>query len=97
MATLEGTGTSGKQVDVSLEKDGKRVAVEISVTTRAEHEVENIRNDLEGGYAEVICLFASSTVLEQMQACLQSNDASYEHVRCGSVKDYASMMRALPS
>ena len=53
MATIEGSGINGKQVDISLEKDGRRTAVEISMTTRAQHEVENIRSDLEGGHSNV--------------------------------------------
>jgi hypothetical protein len=86
-ATIEGSGTNGKQVDISLEKDGKRVAVEISVTTRAAHELENIRRDLNGGYTNVICLFASPAALEATQCLLkdQVNARVYGGVCCGIV------------
>jgi hypothetical protein len=43
-------------VDVSLEKDGKRIACEISVTTNGEQELGNIQKCLASGYDRVILL-----------------------------------------
>jgi hypothetical protein len=44
----------GGLVDVSLEKDERRIAVEISVTTTAEWELHNVRKCLEAGYDTVV-------------------------------------------
>lgn len=54
-ATIEKTiPGGGGYVDVALEKEGRRVAVEISVTTSVEHELKNARKCLEAGYGLVI-------------------------------------------
>jgi len=94
-ATIEGSGTNGKQVDISLEKGGKQVAVEISVTTRAQHEFENIRSDINGGYTNIVCLFVSPTALEAVEELLAAQAITMVHTRvcCGLVKDYASLLR----
>jgi F0F1-type ATP synthase delta subunit len=49
---LGGTGI----VDVSLEKEGEKIACEITVTTSPEHEMENIQKCLAAGYETVIVL-----------------------------------------
>ena len=48
--TPDGNG----RVDVSLERNGKRIACEVSVTTGDEWEVHNIEKCLAAGYDEVI-------------------------------------------
>jgi excisionase family DNA binding protein len=45
-----------ESVDVGLKKDDVRVAIEVSATTRAEQEVQNIRKCLEAGYDYIICV-----------------------------------------
>lgn len=52
-AVIEGRAGPG-QADVALEREGKRVAVEISVTTDPEHEIENLKKCLAAGFASVI-------------------------------------------
>jgi hypothetical protein len=48
------TPNGGGLVDVSLERDGMRIAVEISVTTTAEWELHNVRKCLGAGYDRVV-------------------------------------------
>jgi excisionase family DNA binding protein len=45
---------SFESVDVGLRKNDLRVAIEISSTTKAEHEMQNIRKCLEAGYDYVV-------------------------------------------
>jgi len=57
--TPDGNG----QVDVLLEKDGRTIAVEISVSTSAEWELHNIRKCLAANYGQVfVCTKSSSKV-----------------------------------
>jgi len=45
-----------ESVDVELRKDDIRVAVEISSTTKAEHEIQNIKKCLEAGYDYILAV-----------------------------------------
>ncbi len=42
------------RVDVGLEKDGEKIACEISITTTPEHEFKNIEKCLKAGYNKVL-------------------------------------------
>ncbi len=54
-AMIEEVTPDGKgRVDVSLEREGKRIAVEVSVTTEKEWEVHNTEKCLAAGYDDVI-------------------------------------------
>ncbi len=96
---IEGFGTNGKLVDVALEKDGQRVAIEISVTTRAEHEFENIRGAITGGFGTVITLCVSPTTRDKLDALLHEHDqsSSQTHIRTGLIKDFAAIMKEVLS
>jgi len=60
-ATIEAPLPDGSgQVDVLLSRDGLQVAVEVSVTTPVEWEVENARKCLRAGYARVALVLAKS-------------------------------------
>jgi len=48
---------NGGAVDVHLEKDGKILAVEVSVTSTSDREIANISKCLDEGYDKVFCLF----------------------------------------
>lgn len=41
------------RIDVTLHRDSLAIAIEVSVTTGADHEVENVRKCLAGGYSHV--------------------------------------------
>jgi Type IV secretion-system coupling protein DNA-binding domain/TraM recognition site of TraD and TraG len=54
-AIIEEPTPDGKgRVDIGLERDGKKIAVEISVTTNAEQELHNIEKCLGAGYESVV-------------------------------------------
>lgn len=58
-------GGSG-QVDIGLEKDGKIIACEVSVTTSETHEMKNIEKCLETGYEQVILCSPKKTTLNRV-------------------------------
>jgi hypothetical protein len=66
-ATIEETTPDGQgRVDVSLEKNGKRIACEIGVTTTKEWEVHNIEKCLAAGYEIVIAVPVDTKAQEVM-------------------------------
>ena len=73
IAKTEELTPDGKgRVDVSLERNGKRIAVEISVTTGDEWEVHNVEKCLTAGYDEVIICSNDLKNLQKIKAQLES-------------------------
>lgn len=71
-AAIEEPVPGGKEtVDVGLEKDGSRVAVEISITTKAEHELSNVRKCLQAGYSQIITLFFDEAKLAEFKTLIE--------------------------
>lgn len=69
IATLEmPIPDSAGQVDVVLQKDGKRIAIEICNTTDADWEAHNIQKCLEADYQEVISVSGDIKQLEKIKA-----------------------------
>ena len=66
--TPDGNG----RVDVSLERNGKRIAVEVSVTTTDTWETHNVEKCLSAGYDEVIICSNDAKNLSKIQAQLES-------------------------
>lgn len=64
---LDGAGS----VDVALERDGWRLACEISVTTSVEHEVGNVEKCLRAGFDEVACVSLKRPHLEKLERVLK--------------------------
>lgn len=58
-------GGIGK-VDVVLEKDGRAIACEISISTDAEHEVGNIQKCIAGGFERVILVSTDKRMLSNV-------------------------------
>ena len=56
-----------KSVDLHLEKDGKKTAVEISITTDTVKELANIQKCLDAGYDQIIVLCADNQTLENLK------------------------------
>lgn len=63
-SVLDGTG----RVDVSLERDEKKIACEIAVTTTYEHEVANIEKCLAAGYETVVMCSPEKNNLEKIKS-----------------------------
>ena len=58
---------TGESVDIGLEKDEVRVAVEVSVSTDAENEIGNIKKCLAAGYDYVICAVSDEKTLNNLK------------------------------
>ena len=67
-ATIELTTPDGKgRVDVALERDGKKIAVEVCVTSPNDWEVHNIEKCLAAGYDKVVECSTNKKTLENIQ------------------------------
>jgi hypothetical protein len=72
-AIIEDITPDGKgRVDVSLERAGKRIACEISVTTGDEWEVHNVQKCFAAGYDEVIVCSSDIKNLQRIREQLES-------------------------
>jgi len=76
---LDGAG----RVDVSLERDGRRIACEIALTTTHEHELANIEKCLAADYGTVILCSTEKKSLEKIKALvsqkIQASDQEKIH------------------
>lgn len=72
-ATIEQPTPDGGRVDVALEREGERIACEISVTSTAEQELSNIRKCLGAGYDEVILCSPKKRALERVKILVSQN------------------------
>ncbi|MDO8241005.1 MAG: type IV secretion system DNA-binding domain-containing protein [Candidatus Moranbacteria bacterium] len=79
LSVLGGTGI----VDVSLRKENEKLACEISVTTSAAHELENIQKCLAAGYETVLVLSHEKSQLNKIrQLAVEVLDAgTHERIR----------------
>jgi len=76
---LNGAG----QVDVSLVRGERRIAVEISVTTNRDHELGNIEKCLAAGYMEIVLVGATERHVKSLSRFIEENleEASRGKVR----------------
>ncbi|MAT90923.1 MAG: hypothetical protein CMC35_09545 [Flavobacteriaceae bacterium] len=72
-ATLEMRTASGGRVDIGLEKDALRIAIEISVTNTLEYEVQNIEKCLIDGYSKVLMVSESTVHLKNIRSRSQES------------------------
>lgn len=84
--------TGGKEtVDIGLEKDGFRIAVEVSITTRPEHEAGNSMKCLKAGYAKVIALFLEESKAAEFKTLVKPfTEEDGAKVSSGLVYDFGS-------
>lgn len=64
---------AGGFVDVSLERDGKKYACEITVTTTATWELHNIQKCLDSGYQTIILCSTNASHLRSLAVSAQQN------------------------
>jgi hypothetical protein len=90
---LDGQGS----VDVALEREGERIAVEITITTTVEHEVGNVRKCLEAGFARVILVSPKSERLQAVARVLQTTFSAEQmrKVTCGTPEECIALLRSL--
>ena len=83
-AILEQSVLGGKgSVDVALEKPGLRIACEISITTRTEHEVGNVLKCLEAGFLHVALICSDAERLQQINRAVRQRVVADEFARVG--------------
>lgn len=84
---------SKETVDIGLEKDGIRVAVEVSITTSPEHEAGNTAKCLKAGYARVIALFLEEAKAVEFKAVVKGFvEEERAKVSSGIVYDFGSFL-----
>jgi hypothetical protein len=69
----EPTPDGNGRVDVSLERNGKRIACEIGMTTTTEWELHNIEKCLVAGYDLVVAIAKSKDLVSVMQEEIKTN------------------------
>lgn len=91
-ATIEEESINGSQVDIGLSKDDKKIAIEVSVTTRPEQIVNNIVLAFQGGYDQVISLFTLSETLIETQKLLSGSVQEFEaqKIKLRLISEYES-------
>ena len=67
-SVLDGTGS----VDVSLERDGLKIACEVSITSSAGYEAKNVLKCLSAGYETVVIVVAKQDYISGLTAKLRS-------------------------
>jgi hypothetical protein len=72
--TSDGLG----RVDVSLERDGRRIACEVSVTSSGEQEFSNVQKCLLAGYDRVILCSPEERILEMVRALISQRLSKLE-------------------
>ena len=86
-------GGIGK-VDVALEKDGRSIACEISITTNMEHELVNIQKCIAGGFERVVFISSDKKVLNNASklASTELSEQDRKRVQFLSPEDFISFM-----
>jgi hypothetical protein len=80
-ATVEEPLPSGGQVDVALRREGHTLACEISVTTRAEHEIGNVEKCLAAGFDEVVLLSLHRATLGKVREAVTAEIGEQDRAR----------------
>ena len=80
-AIIEKTLPGGGSVDVSIERDEKRIACEISETTSDVHELKNIEKCLAAGYEKVVLCSQEKKFLEKVRVVAEKGLKKTEMVR----------------
>ena len=91
----ESVSDTNETVDLGLHKDGKKIAIEISITTPAEHEVNNnITKCLKAGYHKIIVLALDESKMTEIQEYIKTVLSQDEQsiVTSGLVYDFYSFV-----
>jgi hypothetical protein len=77
----EPTPDDAGRVDCVLERNGERIACEISFTTTVEHELENVRKCLSAGYTKVIVCAIEMKRLEKIKSAVMKDVSAEQQAR----------------
>ena len=96
-ATMEAQ-VGGGGVDLLLERDEHRIAVEFSATTGVTHETQNILKCLVGDYSHIALVSADPRKLEQVAEKLRGHisEASFARLGFYEVEPFLDYLRTLP-
>lgn len=75
--TLDGLGS----VDVALEKDGRSIACEISITTTVEHEMGNVQKCLTAGFEHVVLILSERKMMAKARDAVVAAVSEVERAR----------------
>jgi hypothetical protein len=89
-AVLDGAGS----IDVALEKDALSIAVEISVTSTADYELQNLHKCLAAGFTYVVLLSSNVRTLEKLRrrATAEFSADSLERIRVLSLQEFIEFL-----
>jgi len=92
---LDGLGS----VDVALEKGGRSIACEVSVTTDADHETGNVQKCLAAGFDDVILISSEKKTLTSVRHALVAalSTAQYRQVKFLTPEEAFSFIEGLGS
>lgn len=94
-AKVEEPIPSGKEaVDIGLFKDGNKLAIEISVTTPAEHELDNAIKCLKAGYGQIVVLFLDEAKVKEFESLVKTNltEEDRSKVKSGLAYDFGRFL-----
>ena len=80
-ATIEREVPGGGRADVGLEREGKRIACEIAVTTSAEHELGNIRKCLAAEFDHAVVVSRRKRFLRELERRAEDEFSEDERTR----------------
>ena len=85
---------SKETVDLGLSRKNMRIAVEISITTKPEHEVGNIRKCLEAGYTKVVLLLTEEDKLNEFLELSKKafTEDEQQRITAGLVYDFCRFL-----
>jgi hypothetical protein len=72
---------NGGIVDVHLENEEVRIAVEIAVMSKPQREIAHIKHCLEAGYDKVFNVFVDQRLLERTQEAIKGEFSDAEQAR----------------
>ena len=81
-AEIEAGFEKGEGADVGLAKDGFRIAVEISITSKPQTEARNVAKNLGLGFDKVVICFLTRSAMEKTKELLGRNDNADKAVLC---------------
>lgn len=97
VAELETKTSSGGRIDVSLQKEDKRIAVEVSVSNTIDYEVQNIQKCLDEQYPSIYMISESKVHLANIKKCTRESidKQDYKKVRFGTPAQFLSYIDSL--
>lgn len=91
-AVIEAQSAEETQVDIGLTKDGRKIAVEISVTTKPGQVMSSLPFAFMGGYDEVILLFTEPRVLAETERLIDESDLKNKKIALKLIHEYESVL-----